>query len=379
VRSAVASEFAAHGRLGTGSGNTGGQATAQRDGNVPTGAVAGQAMPGGTFTPVATSGREAPAGRSAPDATSGSETPAGRSTSDAAAAKEMPGGKFTSDAAAGWVVPSRRFMTGAVSRREVPSRGRSTRVLPSGPVPVEEFSLRKLAARTIRNDEFAATAPAVTPSRLAGYPPSAASDRRGSVDGSSPEPRANADATRTRFSNGHPRCTRSAVRTRRGDRGSAPEGRRNQPLRTAQHTPQGRFIHSDCHANPITPRPDAVGKPIASHTAPHTQRLQAPTRLWSRENTAFWKRSAARYQVDTPKERQHHLRGGFPSRPLTRRRQQASTPQLGTTLWITVENRWTDGGHLRTPASSPPPRRVVHPTVRLAMHSRRRALTCAKG
>ncbi len=93
MRSAVASEFAAHGRLGTGSGNTGGQATAQRDGNVPTGAVAGQAMPGGTFTPVATSG---------------SKTPAGRSTSDAAAAREMPGGKFTSDAAAGWAVPSRR-------------------------------------------------------------------------------------------------------------------------------------------------------------------------------------------------------------------------------------------------------------------------------
>lgn len=79
-------------------------------------------------------------------------------------------------------------MTGAVSRREVPSRGRSTRVLPSGAVQVEEFPLRKLAARTIRNDEFAATAPVVTPSRLAGYSPSAASDRRGSVDGSSPEP-----------------------------------------------------------------------------------------------------------------------------------------------------------------------------------------------
>lgn len=77
MRSAVASEFAAHGRLGTGSGNTGGQATA----------------PVGTFTPVATSG---------------SETPAGRSTSDAAGAREMPGGKFTSDAAAGWAVPSRR-------------------------------------------------------------------------------------------------------------------------------------------------------------------------------------------------------------------------------------------------------------------------------
>src|SRR5690606_9194610 len=106
-------------------------------------------------------------------------------------------------------------VTGAVSRREVPSRGRSTRVLPSGAVQVEEFPLRKLAARTIRNDEFAATAPVVTPSRLAGYSPSAASDRRGSVDGSSPEPwptrmrpaRDSATATRGALAR---RCARDA-------------------------------------------------------------------------------------------------------------------------------------------------------------------------
>lgn len=258
MRSAVASEFAAHGRLGTGSGNTGGQATAQRDGNVPTGAVSGQAMPGGTFTPVATSGREAPAGRSAPDATSGSETPAGRSTSDAAAAREMPSGKFTSDAAAGWVVPSRRFMTGAVSRREVPSRGRSTRVLPSGPVPVEEFSLRKLAARTIRNDEFAATAPAVTPSRLAGYPPSAASDRRAR----STDRHRNLGPTRMRPARDSATATRGALARR-----SARDAETAAPLvRAARVNPSGRLS---------TPR--RVGSSTA--TATRTRSRRGPTPL----------------------------------------------------------------------------------------------------
>lgn len=59
---------------------------------------------------------------------------------------------------------------------------------------------------------------------------------------------------------------------------------------------------------------------------------------------------------------------GTQATPANSAHHHRTTPHLGTTLWITVENRWIDGGQLRTTRSCPRWRPVVHGSIPGAIH-----------